>query len=135
MLFFKSLPVEYYVWHIEYDKQIQKNLISEVFKSSTKLILEGKYTKEDDDVFRKELILTLSLLTQNFKHPKYFEEDEFRLTYADTFDIEKNYSFRKNNGFVVPFKNFKFDKKSIKRIFVENKADAQLAKLSLENFY
>lgn len=134
LLFFKSLPVEFYVWHIEYDKQIQKNLISEVFKSSTKLILEGKYTKEEDDVFMKELIITLSLLTQNFKHPKYFEEDEFRLTYADTFDIEKNYTFRKNNGFVVPFKNFKFDKKSIKRIFVENKADAQLAKLSLEKF-
>ena len=132
-ILFKELDDSYYVWHMEYDKIVQKKIISEIFNSSLNSLSDGNYAK-DDNSFRKELIVALTFILQNFKHPKYFEEEEFRLTYTSLKSLDFEFSFRTYKGFILPYKKYKFDKNSIKRIHIERKPDAQLAKISLEKF-
>lgn len=133
LLLFKDLEAAYDVWHIEYDKSIQKDIISEIFKSSVKSLVEGKY-EDGDDSYQSELLVALTFILQNFKHPKYSEEEEFRLTYTSLKSLDFEFYFRTHKGFIIPYKKFPFDKKCIKKIHIERKPDAQLAKISLEKY-
>lgn len=126
---------KYYIWPIEYDKIRQKRIIKSVFR------VAEEFKSKNNEISNKDYTMTicvaLILTLQIFKHPKYYEEEEVRITYSQFFDkLSKEHpiEFRVKNGLLIPYTYFPINMDSIKKIYIDNKPDALLAKEGLEAF-
>jgi hypothetical protein len=127
-----------YLFKCLYDDNEQQRIVKEMCDTTINYI---RGFEKDDKTDKVELFATVvSLIAPKFKNSQFHEEHERRIIYSDDFNNMVNIetSFRKKNGYLIPFKKLKVNIKEpnlIKSITIFCPGSEQmLIKGSLERY-